>query len=144
MALKVYCERGAYRQELRVLEEAGTIQLVDFPYEGLNKKVRAQADPSKVTMDSTYITSDSSLPIGSMIESEKFEDILRIVGRDHEFDARHLDSAYKSGCACFLTPDKRDIASKSQDLEALLGLQVFHCIDGWNDFMDCLERATRV
>jgi hypothetical protein len=141
MALKVYCERGAYRKELRVFEESGAIQLVHFPYEGHNQRVRSQATPSKVTADCTYLTCDSSLPIGSMQESEKFQDILGLLGREHEFDARHLDSAYKSGCACFLTPDKKDIAKRSAELEGLLGLKVFHSDDGWNDFVAYVEKA---
>jgi hypothetical protein len=140
MALKVYCERGGYRRELRALEEAGTIELVHFPYEGHNQRVHKQAMPSKVTADCTYLTADSSLPISSTVESERFQDILRILGKEHEFDARHLDSAYKSGCSCFLTPDKRDIANKSVELEALLGLKVFHATDGWKAFMSYLEK----
>jgi hypothetical protein len=141
MALRVYCERGGYRRELRALEKAGAIQLVHFPYEGRTRRVRTQANPSKITADCTHITFDSSVPIGSMTQSEKFQDILRIVGKDNEFDARHLDSAYKSGCSCFLTPDKRDISKKSAELEVLLGLKVFNAVDGWSDFMHYVENA---
>jgi hypothetical protein len=131
---KVYCERGAYRRELRDLENGGLIQLVHFPYEGHNRKVRTQATPSVVTFDTTYITADSTVPIGEMVESDKFRQILAIIGSSNEFDARHLDSAYKSGCDCFLTPDKADIVRNSNDLERLLGIRIFSATDDWSKF----------
>ncbi len=43
-----------------------------------------------------------------------------------EGDARHLDSAYKSGCRAFLTTDKRSILRHGAQLKALLGFQLFH------------------
>lgn len=132
--LKVYCERGAYRKELRELQSSGLIQLVHFPYEGHNRKIRVRATPSVVTMDTTYVTCDDNTPIGEMTASGLFEKIREIVGEKNEFDARHLDSAYKSGCHCFLTPDKYDIVSKAAQLEDLLGLKIFHGTDDWGRF----------
>ncbi len=38
----------------------------------------------------------------------------------------HVDSAYKSGCKCFVTRDKDDILSKRESLEKLLGIRFFH------------------
>lgn len=32
--IKVYCERGAFRKELKFLEKDGLVQLLHFPYEG--------------------------------------------------------------------------------------------------------------
>lgn len=136
---RVYCERGAYRRDLTDFERSGLIQIVHFPYEGRNKKIRTRATPSKVTCDSTYITWDDATPIGQMTPSSKFVAILRIVGKANEFDARHLDSAYKSCCHCFLTPDRRDIASNAEDFEELLGFKVFHAITGWKEFVSYVQ-----
>jgi len=49
--------------------------------------------------------------------------IRRIVGGDNEFDVRHIDSAYKSGCKWFFTPDKGDVWGKRKELQALLGIR---------------------
>ena len=132
---KVYCGRGAYNKRLRALESEGLIQLVHFPYEGRNRRIRVQATPSIVTWDCTYITMDSAIPIGEMAASEKYSEILAIIGSNNDFDARHLDSAYKSACACFLTPDKRNITRNSSDLEILLGFRIFHGVDDWKEFL---------
>lgn len=141
--LKVYCERGAYRQDLSVLERSGQIEIVHYPYEGQNKKIRTRATPSVVTMDSTYVTFDDTTPIGEMSASDKFPEILSIIGAANEFDARHLDSAYKSGCDCFLTPDKKDISSKSENLEKLLTLRVFHATHNWQEFVAYVQERAR-
>jgi hypothetical protein len=131
---KVYCERGAYMPALRDLVASGLIELVHFPYEGHNRKVRGQATPSKVTCDTTYVTADSAIPIGEMVESDKFPQIMAVLGSAEEFDARHLDSAYKSRCDCFLTPDKKDIVRNASKLEPLLGLKIFCPSDQWSEF----------
>jgi hypothetical protein len=133
--LKVYCERGAYRTELRSMERDGLIQLLHFPYEGHNRRIRTRATPSVVTWDTTYVTLNEILDSADvMVGSEKFSQIRMIIGAN-EFDARHLDSAYKSRCDCFLTPDKRDIADKSVQLESLLGLKIFHAESQWDEFI---------
>jgi hypothetical protein len=36
--IKVYCEGGALRKELKDLKKKGLIQLIYFPYEGNTKK----------------------------------------------------------------------------------------------------------
>jgi hypothetical protein len=124
--MRVYCERGAYLPKLSSLERAGAIELVHFPYEGNNRKVIRHASPSIVTADCTCIAADGLITVDQYAESPKITAIREIVGFQNEFDVRHLDSAYKTGCKCFLTPDKRDIVVHSKALEALLGLRVFH------------------
>ena len=64
--VKVYCERGAYRKELSALQRASRIELVHFPYEGKNKRVKLGATPSLITADGTYLTADSDIRIGEM------------------------------------------------------------------------------
>jgi hypothetical protein len=126
MAIKVYCERNATRPWLTELERQGKIVLVQFPYDGHNRRVRQRATPSVVTADSTYVTCDMMIPINDMVESEKCEQIRRIIGKENEGDARHLDSAYKSGCGAFLTTDKADILQNTAALEPVLGFRLFH------------------
>jgi hypothetical protein len=134
--LRVYCERGAYRKELAALQRASRIELVHFPYEGKNKKVQPGATPSLVTADGTYLTADSSTRIGDLDGSAKLSRIREILGSSNEYDARHLDSAFKSSCDCFLTPDKADIARNAEALEHLLGLRIFHNTDDWEAFLE--------
>jgi hypothetical protein len=61
---------------------------------------------------------EMNFPIGEMVESEKYSEIERIVGRDHRRDVLHIDSAYRSRCVCFFTRDKSDILKNRTQLEA--------------------------
>jgi hypothetical protein len=141
MPITVYCERNALRPWLKALERDGQIVRVLFPYDGHNPDGIRLATPSVVTTDSTWVTTDMTIPIGEMMESEKLDEIRRIIrrpsekviaapagliGKDTEGDARHLDSAYKSRCHAFITTDKGDILSHADELEPLLGLRLFH------------------
>jgi hypothetical protein len=54
-------------------------------------------------------------------------------------DVRHIDATYKSQCQAFLTPDKRDILSKKDELEGLLKMKFFHVRDNWVEFVKFLE-----
>ena len=138
--LKVYCERGAYRKELSALQRASRIELIHFPYEGKSRRVQPGATPSLITADGTYITADTAIHIGDMDGSAKLSSIREIVGSSNEYDARHLDSAFKSSCDCFLTPDKADIARNAEALEHLLGLRIFHNMDDWEAFLDFVDQ----
>jgi len=55
-------------------------------------------------------------------------EIYEIIGRDsrNRRDGLHLDSAYKSDVAMFLTSDKGDIWNNRQALDNLLGFKIFH------------------
>jgi hypothetical protein len=79
-----------------------------------------------VTADSPYWTADSDVKISDMTESNMFDSIAEIIGRENRFDVQHIDSAYKTRCDCFLTPDGRDIISHREELEQLLSIRFFH------------------
>jgi hypothetical protein len=57
--------------------------------------------------------------------SEHLYEILTIVGHENRRDALHVDSAFKSRCAVFITTDSHILQHKSQ-LQALLGIRFFH------------------
>ena len=57
--------------------------------------------------------------------SQHLAAIRQIIGPEHRRDVLHVDSAFKSGCACFVTVDQ-DILAKRQKLESLLGIRFFH------------------
>ena len=132
---KIYCERGAYRKELRELELSGKIEIVSFPYEGRNRKTPKDSRPSIITMDSTYITWDMTFLIGDAVESDKFSQIASMVGKNNTMDIRQIDAAYKSQCQVFLSPDKGDIISNRNELEGLLGMKFFHPKENWDEFL---------
>jgi hypothetical protein len=128
MTLKVYCEHGALTKDLRDLKRRGCIELIHFPYDpdGRTKHISATAVPSEAQWRDMNVTWDEARFSWEDCQgSEHFEEILRIIGTANRRDALHVDSAYKSGCACFVTED-RDILSKSELLGALLGLRFFH------------------
>lgn len=58
-------------------------------------------------------------------------------------DAKHLDSAYKTGCSLFLTGDKGDIVAKKLALKDLLGIRVFCFQEDWNEFLSLLSVGER-
>jgi hypothetical protein len=125
--LIVYCEIGAVTKVVKDLIDRGVIQIIHGPYEGRLKRA-IPAMPSRVTADSTWFTSDSTFRISDLEHSSNHSDIVRIIGsgKRTRMDALHLDSAHKSGAAAFLTPDKHDIVRHRVQLEALLGLRIFH------------------
>jgi hypothetical protein len=140
-AMKVYVERNAMRPWLTELGRKGKVALMLFPYDGHNPSGVEIATPSVVTADSTWVTWDMTIPCSDMEGSAKFEQIRQIIrrakenlrnvpagliGEQTEGDARHLDSAYKSGCRAFFTKDRRDMLSHAAELEELLGLRLFH------------------
>ena len=154
MPIKVYCERNSVRPWLKRLQRDGKIALVMFPYDekGQNPSGVQLATPSVVTCDSDVVTWDM-LFNSNAVASEKLDDIRRIIrlpnekvveapagiiGMETEADARHLDSAYKSGCHAFITTDKRDVLDHAELLEPLLGLRLFHPDDevGFRAFLD--------
>lgn len=136
---KIYCERGAWRKELKDLESQGKIKIVTFPYEGKSRRTPNFSTPSRISCDSTNITLDMNFSVSDSVESEKYEQIRSIVGKKNEMDIRHLDAAYKSQCHAFLTPDKRDIISRKDELESLLKMSFFHVIDNWDEFIKFIE-----
>jgi len=133
--IKVYCERGALRKELNQLKNKGLIQLLHFPYEGHAKKLEIADISSVVTADMTHITCDCERNISDCYYSDKFEEIKRIVG-NHEFDARHIDTAYKNKCRFFLSRDRGDVIDHARELKELLGIEFLHPDDDWNYFVN--------
>jgi hypothetical protein len=133
--IKVYCERGALRKELKDLKKKGLIQLIHFPYEGNTKKIEVTNIPSVVTTDTTHITADNDqIFLGDCVSSDKFDLIKKVIG-NHEFDARHIDTAYKNKCRFFLSRDKDDIVGHSLKLKELLDIEFLHPDDDWDYFL---------
>ena len=134
--MKVYAEHGALRHELEGFQQRGIIELVTFPYENKNRNIPGLATPSAAQFrDLGNITiGQMNFRIGDMSASERYEEILSIVGPLNRRDALHVDSAYKSGCAAMLSRD-RHIVGKAARLHALLGLRVFHPDVDWEGFV---------
>ena len=138
--IKVYCERGALRNELNQLKKDGLVQLIHFPYEGHAKKLEITDIPSVITADMTHMTCDSTIRIGDCDYSEKIDGIKSIIG-NHEFDARHIDTAYKNRCKFFLSRDKDDIIGHAKELEELLGVEFLHPDDDWEYFLKAVSKS---
>ncbi|MFQ5729709.1 MAG: hypothetical protein ACE5GN_05050 [Waddliaceae bacterium] len=135
--VNVYCEHGAFRKELKSLVDNGQINLIMFPYENKNKKIKDMSLPSEAEWsDLKNVTWDSApRPWDDYGGSEKYHAIQHLLGKQHEKDVKHIDAAYKSKCQCFLTRDKGDILSKKYELENLLGIKIYHPDDDWVLFL---------
>ena len=147
--MKVYVEDGALREDLWKLQREGLIELLTFPYECRTGRPRARrrgrhrrpAKPSGVFWNElTHVTWDElQWPWEEFAPSCRFAGIAEIVGPDNRRDALHLDSAYKSGCKAFLSRDREHIVRNRAELEALLGLRVFHPDDDWGAFVEFVQ-----
>ncbi len=128
--IKIYCEDGSMTKDLKSLGKEENVTLISFPFENRNKCTTDATKPSRLTCDSTFFTADNNkVKISDTVESDKYDQIKQIIGKQNLYDVRHFDTAYKEGCQIFVTPDKKDIVSKANELYELTGIRVFHCED---------------
>jgi hypothetical protein len=149
--LRVYCDTGGYRSELAALENRGVIQVCQFKYENRNRRIRRGATPSKPSWTQLkYQWTELRRATPGFEElswnslgkhSERFSEILAIIGAHNRADAQHIDSAYASGCSVFLTSDKDDILSKRSALRSVTGMMVLHVKDDWNEFLQMVSHG---
>ncbi len=138
--IKVYCDTGGYRPELRELQNQGKIGLVMFPYENTNKKIDNSGSPSAAQWnDMKNLTWDTVQGTWDDYKvSPKHAAIADLIGRENRPDVLHVDSAYKSGCSVFFARDGH-ILSQSERLESLLNMKVFHPNNDWSKFLAFLD-----
>jgi hypothetical protein len=129
--MKIYCEPGALTKRLRKLQRTGKIELVHFPYDDdlRARAINPGAVPSAAQLRDLNLTWDEAGQRGftwnDFNRSPHLAEILRIVGQHNRRDALHVDSAYKEGCAAFVTRDG-NILDRASELEPLLGIRFFH------------------
>jgi len=145
--LKIYCEHNAYTEKIRALKRAGKIEILHFPYDPNSKsrRVSRAATPSGALIKDVGCTFEEAgdACFKDFVGSQYLEAILEIIGPSNRRDALHVDSAYKSGCACIVTRDS-DISSKVERLESLLGLRIFHVGDpNLEAFLDAETEGSR-
>lgn len=125
MKIKVYCDSGSWKKELKKYENA--IEFIMFSFENPNKNVKKVFNPSYESwraLDKPW--NECTWVWGEVAPSEKFNDIKKIIGGYNGMDIRHLDTAYKNKCSYFLTSDNDDIIKHKDQLEPLLGLKIFN------------------
>jgi len=136
---RIYCDTGGYRRELKQLQEDGAIELFQFHYENRNKNIQAAAPASNPTWDEMNYRWDELKDVTWADlgrESEKRPIIETIVGANNIRDVKHLDSAFMANCDAFLTSDKGDISSRSEEIFEATGIRVFHFQDDWGSFLE--------
>lgn len=121
---KVYCETNSYIEEIKKLDKKN-IRIYHFPFETTFKKAEISKPSALMFGEHIHPFSDKYHPFIDFNGSNKYDLILATIGNVNQMDALHLDSAYKEGCAYFLTKDKTDIVSKRKTLEILLNLRIF-------------------
>lgn len=140
--LLVYCDTGAYRAELRDYEREGVLTVHQFKYENRNRHIRHGAVPSKPTWEEMNYRWDEPRNVTWADldrQSPKFHELIAIVGPENSRDAKHLDSAYATGCTVFLTSDKTDIWSKREQIQRATGMTVMHVQSDWLAFVQLLQ-----
>lgn len=142
--VRVYCDTGGWTERLGALERTGLISVHQFKFENRSRRIAHGAIPSALTYNDTpkYTyddwRKDKFLSVSSFEAlagvNSKLAEISVVVGGGCDVDARHLDSAYMTGCVAFLTSDRGDILSKRDLLFSITGLQIFHAVDDWLAF----------
>jgi hypothetical protein len=144
--VKIYCESGALTDRVRELGCSGHVELLHFPYDPAShsRKFSCVAAPSHAQIrDLNLPISDLPDTLAGYLGSCHLDEILSILGSDNPRDALHVDSAFKSGCAAFVTPDKHHILENRTHLESLLGIKFFHPIDDISDLEHFVADAPR-
>jgi hypothetical protein len=124
-----YCERGAWRVEIRKLWRERKINVIHFPYDDGDRRWHDNnsipfATPSLVTMDTSELFMSDVFLISEMTESGKHLEIARILHQSSRaIDVRHFDSAHKSKARVFVSED-RNYSNHSSDLYGLTGIHV--------------------
>lgn len=136
--IKIYCEDGALNRHVKKLKRQADIEIYSFPFENTNSKTKTSSHPSELRVSNRYlrINDPATTRINQTLRSDIFEEIEKIVGSKNYNDIRHIDTAFKEECQIFVTPDKKDISSKSEELEKLTGMKIIH-----SDNTDKLDRA---
>lgn len=128
--VKLYCEHSALTKAIKKLNRNGKVMLMHFPYDlcSHSPKKRRIAIPSTGAQHQDLRLPISDLPgrIADYSGSSKLAAILRIIGDKNRQDALHIDTAFKNGCAAFITCDSENILIYRVDLEQLLGIRFFH------------------
>ncbi|MSR71183.1 MAG: hypothetical protein EXS50_00725 [Candidatus Taylorbacteria bacterium] len=125
--LRIYCDNNTtYLPWFKKYD----VEVVHFPYENPNRKIRDKVAGSNPTWDQMNMTWDQSTFTWDSFEpSDKFlqiQELLKRSGQNTYVDAQHLDAAYKNGCHIFITTDKTDILNRKEELGDLLNLTFFH------------------
>jgi len=127
--IKIYCDTPSYLSWVKKIEKDDLAEIVSFPYENKNRKIKNKSIPTNNTWNQSNLGwSEAKYRWKDCSPSNKFNDIKIILkgsGQDTSVDAQHLDSAYKSNCDIFLTNDITDIVTKRNSLESLLGIKIF-------------------
>jgi hypothetical protein len=144
--VKIYCESGALVERVKKLGRTGNVKLLHFPYDSGSHSVKFSglAAPSYAQIqDLNLPISDLPDTLASYSGSCHLDEILSILGSDNRRDALHVDSAFKTGCAAFVTPDKHHILENRTRLESLLGIKFFYSIDDISDLEHFVADALR-
>ena len=127
-SMKIYCEHNAMSADIRRMLRDASVEIVHFPYDpdSQSRHVDVIATPSHAQFRDLNIPT-KDLP-GSWTDysgSVHLEMIRSTLGPQHRRDALDVDSAFKSGCAAFITRDS-DILDHKGQLESFLGIKFFH------------------
>lgn len=126
--MKIYCEPGALSPEVKALQNEGLVELVYFPYDPTTaRRIAPSAVPSDAQWRDVNLTWDElgATTWDDFGTSLLFPEVRRIIGGANRRDILHVDSAFKTGCAAFVTAD-RDILDHREELRTLLGIRFFH------------------
>lgn len=125
------------------------IDFIQWPLEGKTKRVQEFGLPAgEITWnDLNHVTWDDLdfCTWDDFNPTDKYEQILSIVGKQNREDCIHFDIAVKNNCCFYLTSDK-DFLQKKEHLHALTQIQIYDpaISDGLDRFLAALREALSV
>jgi len=130
--MKIYLDRNVDVRAIKntTLMAAGNakVEFIQWPLEGKSRRVKEYGLPAgEITWnDLNHLTWDE-LDFCSWNDfhpTDKYEQIIAIVGKQHRGDCIHFDIAIRNRCLFYLTSDK-DFLLKKKELEALAGIRIY-------------------
>lgn len=129
---KIYLDRNVDVRTVRnaTIDALGNIgiEFIQWPLEGKSRRIKEYGLPAgEITWnDLNHITWDELdfCAWDDFKPTDRYEQIVAIVGKQHRGDCIHFDIAVKNGCLFYLTSDK-DFLHRKEELEALSGIRIY-------------------
>lgn len=123
--VRIYCDNGTFPVWLKSLVCEKKVEVIYFYYENQTRRISTIASATDLTYGD-HFAYGLHIPYGST-PSNKYKKIIKVLGKENRNDARHLDSAYKDHCQCFITADKKHLVKngKREQLEKCLRIKIY-------------------
>ena len=117
------------------------IKFLQWPVDKRNKNIKDFGLPAgEITWSDDNLTwEESNFTWADYSPTEKYEQVIQIIGKNNRRDCIHFDVAIKNKCHFFLTEDK-DFLQKRDQLEVLSCVEIFDPSKHLDEFIESLKK----